>query len=51
MFLPEPPSPDRGEITDKGSINQRAVLVRHAERVAELYSATPGAHIAEVRGG
>ena len=40
-ILPIAPSLDRGEITDKGSINQRAVLRHHAELVAELYSATP----------
>ncbi len=32
------PSMDRGEITDKGSINQRAVLANHPELVNELYS-------------
>ena len=26
LLLPEPPSIDKGEVTDKGSINQRAVL-------------------------
>ena len=31
------PSMDRGEITDKGSINQRAVLANHPEFVNELY--------------
>ena len=31
LLLPEPPSIDKGEVTDKGSINQRAVLKhRHA---------------------
>ena len=33
----EPPSPDRGEITDKGYINQRAVLEHRAGEVAALY--------------
>ena len=32
------PSMDRGEITDKGSINQRAVLANHPELVNELYN-------------
>jgi feruloyl-CoA synthase len=36
--LAEPPSLDAGEITDKGSINQRAVLARRAEWVAALYA-------------
>ena len=36
-LLEEPPSIDAGEITDKGSINQRAVLQRRAARVEALY--------------
>jgi feruloyl-CoA synthase len=37
LVLAEPPSIDRGEITDKGSINQRAVLLhRHAD-VVRMY--------------
>ena len=35
--LREPPSIDRGEITDKGSINQRAVLTHRAALVESLY--------------
>ena len=31
--LAEPPSIDKGEVTDKGSINQRAVL-KHREALA-----------------
>jgi feruloyl-CoA synthase len=45
-ILPVAPSLDRGEITDKGSINQRAVLRHHADLVAELYLAAPPAHVA-----
>ncbi|MGU7784190.1 feruloyl-CoA synthase [Burkholderia sp. PU8-34] len=37
--LDEPPSLDLGEITDKGSINQRAVLAQRAARVDEMYAA------------
>ncbi|HKQ28518.1 MAG TPA: AMP-binding protein, partial [Burkholderiales bacterium] len=37
MVLDEPPSLDAGEMTDKGSINQRAVLARRAALVEELY--------------
>jgi feruloyl-CoA synthase len=44
-LLPIAPSLDRGEITDKGSINQRAVLRHHADLVAELYSAAPSPHV------
>lgn len=36
-LLEEPASIDRGEITDKGSINQRAVLQWRADRVEALY--------------
>jgi feruloyl-CoA synthase len=38
LVLEEPPSLDAGEMTDKGSINQRAVLKRRAPLVDELYS-------------
>jgi feruloyl-CoA synthase len=36
LLLAEPPSVDAGEITDKGYINQRAVLMRRADAVAKL---------------
>ncbi|HEX3758147.1 MAG TPA: feruloyl-CoA synthase, partial [Kofleriaceae bacterium] len=35
--LTEPPSLDAGEITDKGTINQRAVLTRRRHLVDQLY--------------
>src|SRR5947209_7490417 len=38
--LPEAPSIDRGEITDKGSINQRAMLESRPEWVERLYGAS-----------
>src|SRR6266850_2388709 len=37
LFLEEPPSIDAGEITDKGYINQRAVLARRTTDVERLY--------------
>jgi feruloyl-CoA synthase len=37
-ILEEPPSLDAGEMTDKGSINQKAVLKRRANVVESLYS-------------
>jgi feruloyl-CoA synthase len=37
LILDEPPTVDDGEITDKGYINQRAVLTRRADKVAALY--------------
>jgi len=36
-LLAEPPSIDKGELTDKGSINQRAVLMHRAALVEALY--------------
>jgi feruloyl-CoA synthase len=38
ILLSEPPSLDVGEVTDKGSINQRAVLAHRAALVEELYA-------------
>ena len=41
LVLDEPPSLDAGEMTDKGTINQRAVLARRAALVEELYAGSP----------
>jgi feruloyl-CoA synthase len=41
LILEAPPSIDAGEITDKGSINQRAVLERRAALVEALYAEPP----------
>lgn len=38
LVLNEPPSMDEGEITDKGYINQRAVLTRRAAQVQLLHT-------------
>lgn len=46
LVLEEPPSIDAGEITDKGYINQRAVLERRAALVERLYAG--GADVIEV---
>jgi feruloyl-CoA synthase len=45
VLLDTPPSIDRGEITDKGSINQRAVLEHRAALVADLYAPTPSPRV------
>ncbi|MFW5331196.1 feruloyl-CoA synthase [Hydrogenophaga sp. ZJX-1] len=37
-LLADPPTIDRGEVTDKGSINQRAVLTHRADTVAKLHA-------------
>jgi feruloyl-CoA synthase len=50
LLLEEPPSMDAGEMTDKGSINQRAVLSRRAELVKELYSNPPSARVIVAEG-
>jgi feruloyl-CoA synthase len=48
LFLEEPPHIDAGEITDKGYINQRAVLTRRAALVAALYTDETSANIMEI---
>jgi feruloyl-CoA synthase len=48
ILMAEPPSLDAGEATDKGSINQRAVLSRRAELVEELYANTPAPQVISI---
>ena len=50
ILLAEPPSLDVGEMTDKGSINQRRVLAHRAILVEQLYANPPPAN-AIVAGG
>ena len=45
LLLEEPPSIDAGEITDKGYINQNAVLKRRAELVEKLYADPPAPEV------
>jgi feruloyl-CoA synthase len=45
LLLDAPLSIDRGEVTDKGSINQRAVLDHRSKLVEALYSPTPDADV------
>jgi feruloyl-CoA synthase len=45
LLLTEPPSLDAGEITDKGSLNQRMVLRHRAELVDELYADPPSPRV------
>jgi feruloyl-CoA synthase len=42
LVLKEPPSVDAGEITDKGYINQAAVLERRASDVQALHDGGAG---------
>jgi feruloyl-CoA synthase len=41
ILLPSPLSLDHGEVTDKGSVNQRALLRRRADQVLAMYSERP----------
>ena len=41
ILMDDPPSLDTGELTDKGSINQRVALTYRADMVEELYAETP----------
>ena len=45
ILMDDPPSLDTGEMTDKGSVNQRAVLSSRAALVEELYSRTPSPRV------
>jgi feruloyl-CoA synthase len=45
VLIATPLSIDRGEVTDKGSINQRAVLDHRSRLIDELYSPTPAADV------
>jgi len=45
LLLAVPPDIDRGELTDKGSINQRAVLTHRAALVERLYAEPPDAQV------
>jgi feruloyl-CoA synthase len=45
VLLDTPLSIDRGEVTDKGSINQRAVLEHRADLIDALYAPSPDSQI------
>ncbi|HEU5019810.1 MAG TPA: feruloyl-CoA synthase, partial [Pseudolabrys sp.] len=49
-LMAEPPSMDKGEVTDKGSINQRAVLANRADLVEELYATPPSPRVIKLEG-
>lgn len=50
LLLAQPPSMDAGEITDKGYVNQRAVLARRAKAVERLYDAAPADDVIVITG-
>ncbi|MDP7193681.1 MAG: hypothetical protein QF734_10305, partial [Arenicellales bacterium] len=45
MLMSESPQIDANEVTDKGYINQRAVLERRATLVERLYATKPGEEV------
>ena len=45
LLVDVPLSIDRGEVTDKGSINQRAVLEHRTAWIDNLYASPPPAHV------
>lgn len=49
LMLAEPPSADAGEITDKGYVNQGAVLKRRAGEVELLHAAQPGGRVIRIQ--
>jgi feruloyl-CoA synthase len=49
VLVEDPPSLDAGEVTDKGSLNQRAVLELRAELVAQLYAPEPSQQILRIK--
>ena len=49
LILDTPPAIDKGEITDKGSINQRAVMAARASLVEDLYAEPPPSHVLVAR--
>jgi feruloyl-CoA synthase len=48
VVLPSTPSLDHGEITDKGSVNQRAVLRHRSDLITELYQLDGGRGVIQV---
>jgi len=49
IVLVEPPSLDAGEITDKGSLNTRAILTRREPLVQDAHADRPPDHVIDVR--
>jgi feruloyl-CoA synthase len=50
VLLEHPPSLDGGEITDKGSLNVRAILARRASLVEDAHADVPPPHVIAARG-
>ena len=45
LILTDAPNRDQGELTDKGTVNQRRALTLRADAVARLYADPPGAEV------
>jgi len=50
ILMAEPPSLDKGEMTDKGSINQRSVLANRSSLVDELYTSPLSSRVMTAKG-
>lgn len=50
VLLTSPPNPVGGEVSDKGTINRRAVLTNRADILEQLYAIDPGNHVGIVQG-
>jgi feruloyl-CoA synthase len=50
LLMPDPPSMDKGEATDKGSINQHSVLKNRVVLVDELYALPLSSRVIAVEG-
>jgi feruloyl-CoA synthase len=48
VILDQPPAIDAQELTDKGSVNQQAVLRHRAAIVQQLFADRPAAHIIHI---
>lgn len=49
ILIHEQPSIDSGEVTDKGSLNLRAVLEQRAPLVEDMFSAEPSSRVIMVK--
>jgi feruloyl-CoA synthase len=50
ILVDTPPSLDAGEVTDKGTLNQRAVLEHRADLVDQIYAFEPCVQILRIKG-
>jgi feruloyl-CoA synthase len=49
VLVKEPPSLDAGEVTDKGTLNQRAVLERRKNLIEQLYDVDPSPDVLGIK--